>query len=77
MYLIWETCYFTYKKWSFDIKHAHRLWLDVYDNNVRAQNVYEAQGFTREGILRECIKAGNTYYSLIVMSILEYDYERK
>jgi len=62
------------KKWCFEIKKAHRLWLDVRENNVRAQHVYETQGFIREGILRECIKVGNAYQSLVVMSILSQSY---
>ena len=62
------------KKWCFEIKKAHRLWLDVIEYNVRAQHVYESQGFTREGILRECMKVGDTYHSLVVMSILSQDY---
>jgi len=64
------------KKWCFEIRHAHRLWLDVRENNVRAQYVYENQGFKNEGILRECIKDGNSYQSLIVMSILSHEYKK-
>jgi len=44
------------KKWCFEINKAHRLWLDVRVNNVRAQHVYKSQGFICEGILRECVK---------------------
>ena len=62
------------KKWCFEVKKAHRLWLDVKDFNVRAQHVYETQGFIREGVLRECIKVGDTYQSLVVMSILNQSY---
>ena len=62
------------KKWCFEIKHAHRLWLDVRENNVRAQHVYQSLGFKREGILRECIKLQNSYHNLIVMSILFHEY---
>jgi len=62
------------KKWCFEIKEAHRFWLDVIEYNVRAQHVYESQGFIREGILRECIKIGGIYQSLVGMSILSEDY---
>ena len=64
------------KKWCFEIRHTHRLWLDVRENNVKAQYVYENQGFKKEGILRECIKDGNSYQSLIVMSILSQEYKK-
>ncbi|MBI2681057.1 MAG: GNAT family N-acetyltransferase [Candidatus Solibacter usitatus] len=51
--------------------HAHRFWLDVFVDNVRARHVYRALGFVEEGTLRECIKRGETYRSLVVMSMLE------
>lgn len=62
------------KTWCFEIQHAHRLWLDVREHNTRAQHVYEAQGFKREGMLRECVKVNGGYQSLVVMSILSQDY---
>ena len=62
------------KKWCFEIQQAHRLWLDVREDNIRAQHVYEVQGFKREGILRECIKTESSYQSLVVMSILSKEY---
>ena len=62
------------KKWCFEIKKAHRLWLDVKESNLRAQHVYSTLGFIKEGVLRECVKDGNNYQSLIVMSILSHDY---
>ena len=65
------------KKWCFEKKKAHRLWLDVRENNHRARHVYESQGFKREGILRECVKAGDVYESLIVMAILSQEYHAK
>ncbi len=62
------------KKWCFEIQKAHRLWLDVRDHNERAQHVYESQGFIREGLFRECVKVGDKFESLIIMSVLEQDY---
>ncbi len=35
---------------------AHRLWLDVKEQNTRARAVYEKEGFRYEGTLRECLK---------------------
>ncbi|RAL26438.1 GNAT family N-acetyltransferase [Thermoflavimicrobium daqui] len=62
------------KKWCFRDHGAHRLWLDVKEQNIRALTLYQSEGFIREGILREAVKNENQYESLIVMSILESEY---
>ncbi len=54
---------------------AHRLWLDVRSNNPRAKYVYEQIGFIQEGVLRESVLYNGQFLSLIVMSILENEYE--
>lgn len=64
------------KRYAFDDRHAHRLWLDVRDHNLRAQHVYAQEGFTAEGRLRECVRVDGRFESLIVMSILEQEYRR-
>ncbi len=61
--------------WAFGELKAHRLWLDVKSENHRAQHVYEAEGFVTEGLLRDCLKTENGFESLIVMSILESEYQ--
>ena len=48
----------------------HRLWLDVKTFNARAKYIYETEGFKVEGTLRDCIKKGDQYESLTVLSIL-------
>ncbi len=58
----------------FNELHAHRLWLDVKEHNHRAKNLYESLGFRYEGMLRECIKSGDTYESLIIMAILRREF---
>ncbi len=64
------------KELAFETYHAHRLWLDVMDWNARAQHVYEASGFNREGVLRECVKREDGHYeSLVIMSILQHEYQ--
>ncbi|MBE9182237.1 GNAT family N-acetyltransferase [Oculatella sp. LEGE 06141] len=62
------------KQFVFDQKQAHRLWLDVKDHNLKAQHLYQSEGFVPEGRLRECIKMGDRYESLIIMSMLESEY---
>ena len=53
---------------------AHRLWLDVKDDNVRARNLYESLGFRIEGRLRECYRVDDRYESLFVMAMLSGEY---
>jgi RimJ/RimL family protein N-acetyltransferase len=60
----------------FDEFSAHRIWLDVYEDNQRARSVYRTLGFVEEGTLRECIHDGGRFRSLVVMSILEPEYRR-
>jgi RimJ/RimL family protein N-acetyltransferase len=56
---------------------AHRLWLDTYSDNTRAQHVYRSLGFSEEGVMRECKKWGDEYRSLVMMSILESEYKAR
>lgn len=64
------------KELSFTKLNAHRLWLDVRVKNIRAQRVYKSEGFSEEGILRECVFHHNEYESLIIMSILKSEYKK-
>jgi diamine N-acetyltransferase len=60
-----------------DLK-AHRFWLDVKSLNTRALALYASEGFVEEGRLRESVRAAATesgYDSLIVMSMLDREYE--
>jgi diamine N-acetyltransferase len=61
-------------QWVFEHTLTHRLWLDVKHFNHRAQHVYQTVGFVLEGTLRDCIKNGDAYESLNVMSILKTEY---
>jgi RimJ/RimL family protein N-acetyltransferase len=63
------------KKIAFEQLGAHRLWLDVVVHNTRAQRLYETEGFIVEGTLREAAEIQGRFESLLVMSILESDYE--
>lgn len=62
------------KHWAFAMQGIHRLWLDVKVHNERAIHLYKKMGFTLEGTLRECIKTGETYESLHIMSLLRSEY---
>ncbi len=50
---------------------AHRFWLDVKSANARALALYRSEGFVEEGRLRESVRHGDGYDSLIVLSMLE------
>ncbi len=64
-------------KMAFSELDAHRLWLDVFEHNVRARHVYRSMGFVEEGTLRECVKWQELYRSLVVMSILAEEYSTR
>ena len=63
-------------RYAFEELNAHRLWLDVFETNARAQHVYGKAGFRKEGILREAIYRDGEFHSLVLMSILEREYRR-
>jgi RimJ/RimL family protein N-acetyltransferase len=58
----------------FDVLHAHRLSLDVFETNERAAALYASLGFQREGLMREAFRRDDGYCSLILMSMLETEY---
>jgi len=65
------------KKMVFMELDAHRFWLDVKDHNSRARHIYESEGFIVEGILRECLKSGGKFESLVVFSMLQNEYQNE
>jgi diamine N-acetyltransferase len=62
------------KRHAFETLSAHRLWLDVKEQNAWARAVYEKDGFRNEGTLRACLKGPEGFESLLVMSVLEHEY---
>ena len=53
---------------------AHRLFLDVYEDNGRARHLYESLGFQYEGVMREAANRDGRWCNLRLMSILESEY---
>ena len=53
---------------------AHRLFLDVYEDNARARHLYESLGFQYEGLMRDAARREDSWCSLCLMSILESEY---
>ncbi len=64
------TCCFAFEK-----LHLHRLELDVFSFNPRAEKVYLKAGFKREGVLKDAIKDGESYADDILMAILEDEWK--
>jgi RimJ/RimL family protein N-acetyltransferase len=46
-------------------------------NNDRARHVYESFGFREEGIMRDAIYRDGTYHSLVLMSLLDGEYQSR
>jgi RimJ/RimL family protein N-acetyltransferase len=69
------------KRMAFRDLHAHRFWLDVKGLNLRAQHLYDVEGFVEEGRLRESVRVSSDladgYDSLIVMSLLDREYQAR
>jgi RimJ/RimL family protein N-acetyltransferase len=53
---------------------THRLWLDVFESNIRAQHVYRSLGFQQDGTFREAVYRDGKYHSLLLMSLLDHEY---
>jgi len=63
------------KRIAFRDLRAHRFWLDVKLLNTRARTLYLHEGFVEEGRLRESVRVDGGYDSLVVMSMLDREYE--
>ena len=62
------------RDYAFEELKLHRLELDVYSFNPRAEKAYLRAGFRREGVLRDAIMDGDKYADDILMSILEEEW---
>lgn len=62
------------QRFAFEGLGVHRLWFGVKEHNARARRLYDSEGFVVEGVLRECLREGGGYESLVVMSKLEGEY---
>lgn len=61
----------TTRDFAFEHLKLHRLYLDVFSFNPRAERAYRAAGFRREGVLRDAVRDGDSYGDDILMAILE------
>ena len=64
-------------EWLFNDRGAHRVWLEVFPENTRAQHTYEKVGFIREGTLRETWLVDGQWHDEHVYSILRREYRAR
>lgn len=62
------------RDFAFEQLGLHRLELDVYSFNPRAERAYAKAGFKREGVLRDAVLDGGQYADDILMAILEEEW---
>jgi len=62
---------------AFGELRLHRVELLVFDFNSAAIRCYEAEGFVREGHLRDARRVGDALWSLDLMAILEHEWRAR
>lgn len=62
------------KKMVFTELNAHRLWLDVFTDNIPAYELYKKSGFRTEGTLIDSYLRQTGYASQYIMAILSTEY---
>lgn len=65
----------TARDFAFEELRLHRLELDVFSFNTRAERAYLKAGFRREGVLRDAVMDGDGYADDILMAILEEEWK--
>ena len=61
-------------KHSFETLNLNRVWLRVYEHNLRGIRAYEHAGFKHEGRLRQGIYKEGRYYDVLLMSVLRSEW---
>jgi RimJ/RimL family protein N-acetyltransferase len=60
---------------AFETLNMNRVWLHVYEYNVRGLQIYERIGFRTEGRLRQETYRDGRYWDVIVMGLLRGEWE--
>ncbi len=63
----------TLLRWGFDELNFNRVWLRVYDDNVRAIRSYDKLGFQVEGRLRQDRFHQSRYSDTLIMGLLRHE----
>lgn len=62
---------------AFGAERLHKVWLMVFETNVRARRVYGRLGFVEEGTLREEYYHEETWHNMVRMSLLDREWIRR
>ncbi len=66
----------TLLEFAFNRMNLHRVYLKVYDFNLRGIKSYEKCGFKREGVLRHDLYVNGEYHDSIIMGILKDEFKK-
>jgi RimJ/RimL family protein N-acetyltransferase len=61
---------------AFEALGLHRVSLEVYAFNPRAQRAYGKVGFVREGVRRDALRFDGEWVDSVVMSVLDHEWAR-
>jgi diamine N-acetyltransferase len=67
----------TLLRFGFEQMNLHRIYLQVYSENIHAIRCYEKVGFKHEGRLREAEFRHNRYHDMLLMSVLNQEYSAR
>ncbi|WP_063274530.1 GNAT family N-acetyltransferase [Amycolatopsis keratiniphila] len=59
--------------YAFGVVGLHRVSLEVFDYNPRAQRAYEKAGFVREGLQRDALWWDGEWHDVVTMAVLKTD----
>jgi diamine N-acetyltransferase len=60
---------------AFTNLNLHRVFLRVFEHNVRGIRSYEHAGFVHEGRLRQAVFREGRYYDVLLMSVLQIEWQ--
>ncbi|AMC93739.1 diamine acetyltransferase [Erysipelothrix larvae] len=63
--------------WGFEGLNLERLYLHVFDFNIRAIKLYESLGFRHEGTLRNMLYRSGTYHNVLAYGYLRSEYREE
>lgn len=64
-------------KFGFETLNFNRIWLQVYEKNLRGIRSYEKAGFKKEGRFRQGHYQYGQYFDILIMSILRSEWEEQ
>jgi RimJ/RimL family protein N-acetyltransferase len=62
---------------AFQTLNLNRVWLHVFEDNLRGQRAYEKAGFRKEGVLRQESYREGRYWDTITMAILRQEWQNR